>query len=52
MTNEFQARLFHMPIEMPTVRSRRREEADRRNIPAPPLPHVGGYKECEMYGPA
>ena len=42
-------RLFHTPIETPTVRSRRREEADARKLPVYPPPYVGG-KECEMSG--
>ena len=35
---------------MPTVCSRRREEADLRNLAPSPPPYVGGYKACEMSG--
>jgi hypothetical protein len=44
------ARIFHTPLEMPTRRSRRSEEADAFPVRSSPLPHVSGYGKYEISG--
>ena len=44
-------RRFHTPIEMASLRSRRREEAGFRDPPPSPPLYLGGYDAWEMSGP-